>query len=375
MHHFLIAEPDQTMLQALADALNCVDVGIVLLDPDMRVRFVNDRLIELFDLPWAVLSTEPSFRDLAVFVGVNGRLTVPPDLLDDFIAQRVNAVQAGSIPPTRIDLANKMRVLFSCKICPDGGRVLTYAEISQELNREAQDAMQNISAELRFRTELLEDQGAYLASLAEAADESARKVEIARLELEHEIVERRRLETDLRRLATTDGLTGILNRSAFLAAGQREMEWVRPVDHVVVLLMVDVDHFKAINDQFGHAGGDLALQHLVETLRSGLRESDLLGRLGGEEFAIVLHASSSEIAENVAERLRSRVEAERLAFDDRVIEMTISVGLAVRQATDHSIEQLIARADAALYHAKHSGRNRVMKDPEHDHAGRNVQSV
>jgi diguanylate cyclase (GGDEF)-like protein len=362
MHHFLIAEPNETMLRTLSDALNCVDIGIILLNRDMRVRFLNDRLIELFDLPPALLSSGPHFRDLVAFAAVNGRIEMPSDEMDRFIAERVDAVRAGSIPSTRLTLANKVRVLFSCKPCSDGGRILTYAEISQELNREAQHAMENVTADLRFRTEMLEEQGAHLASLAEAADESARKVEIARLELENEIAERRNLEKDLRRLATTDGLTGVLNRSALLVAGQREMNWVRPVGQAVVVLMIDVDHFKRINDRYGHAGGDLALQHLAAMLRLGLREGDLLGRMGGEEFAIVLQSGSAEIAEVIAERLRSQVEVEHVAFGDQIIEMTISIGLAVQQAGDHSIERLMARADAALYHAKRSGRNRVKKD-------------
>jgi diguanylate cyclase (GGDEF)-like protein len=362
MHHFLMIEPNETMLRTLTDALNCVDIGIILLNRDLRVRFINDRQIELFGLPPALLSGRPHFRDLVTFAALNGRIDIPSDEVDELIAERVEAVRAGSIRPTRLSLANEVRVLFSCKPCSDGGRVLTFAEISQELNREAQDAMAKVTAELRFRTEMLEEQGAHLASLAEAADESARKVEIARLDLENEIAERRNLEKDLRRLATTDGLTGVLNRSALLAAGQREMNWVRPVGQAVVLLMIDVDHFKGINDRYGHAGGDLALQHLVAMLRFGLREGDLLGRLGGEEFAIVLQSGSAEIAEVVAERLRSRVALEHMAFGDRTIEMTISIGLAVQQAADESIERLMARADAALYHAKRSGRNRVMKD-------------
>ncbi len=362
MHHFLIAEPNETMLRMLTDALNCVDIGVILLNRDMRVRFINDRQIELFDLPQALLSSGPHFRDLVAFAATNGRIEISSEEVDQFIAERVDAVRAGSIQPTRLALANEVRVLFSCKPCSDGGRVLTYAEISQGLNGEAQHAMENVTADLRFQTEILEEQGAYLASLAEAADESARKVEIARLDLEKEIAERRNLEKELRRLATTDGLTGVLNRSALLAAGQREMDWVRPVGQAVVLLMIDVDHFKGINDRYGHAGGDLALKHLVATLRFGLREGDLLGRMGGEEFAVVLQSGSAEIAEVVAERLRSRVEREHVAFGDQIIEMTISIGLAVQQAADQSIERLMARADAALYNAKWSGRNRVKKD-------------
>src|SRR5580692_3651454 len=156
MCQFLIAEPDETMLRTLVDALNCVDIGIILLNRDMRVRFINNRLLELFDLPPALLATGLHYRELVAFSAINGRFAVPPDQLDDFIEPRVCAVQSGSIPPTRIDLANKKRVLFSCKTCSDGGRVLTYADISQELHREAQDAIEQISAELRFRTEVLE---------------------------------------------------------------------------------------------------------------------------------------------------------------------------------------------------------------------------
>jgi two-component system cell cycle response regulator len=137
------------------------------------------------------------------------------------------------------------------------------------------------------------------------------------------------------------------------------MERAGQFDHGVVVLMLDVDHFKAINDRYGHAGGDLALQHLIATLRSGIRDGDLLGRLGGEEFGIVLPTASTKSAGELAERLRSRIAASRLPFGGRVIEMTISIGMSSRLDTDRSIEQVTARADAALYRAKGEGRNRV----------------
>ena len=159
MHHFLIAEPNETMLRMLTDALNCVDIGMILLNRDMRVRFINDRQIDLFELPPAILSTRPHFRDLVFFASANGRTELPSDEIDKLIAERVDAVRAGSIRPTRLTLANKVRVLFSCKPCSDGGRILTYAKISQEFSREAQHAMENVTADLRFRTEMLEEQG------------------------------------------------------------------------------------------------------------------------------------------------------------------------------------------------------------------------
>jgi diguanylate cyclase (GGDEF)-like protein len=357
---FLNVEPFETMLRTLTDALNLADIGIILLNRRMRVRFINHRQIELFGLPRSLLASGPHYRELLAFAGANQLFEVPSDQLTVFLTRREVAVRAGSISPTRIDLADGRRLLFSCRACPDGGRILTYADISRELQREALDATEQMGAELRFSTETLESQGAYLVSLAEAADESGRKVEMARLELVREIAERRHLETELRRLATTDGLTGALNRSAFMAAGQREMERAQQL----VVLMVDVDHFKTVNDRYGHAGGDLALQHLVATLRSGIRDDDLLGRLGGEEFAVVLVAAAPNVADEIAERLRSRVEATHLAFGESTIEMTISVGLAFVQATDRTIEHVIARADTALYQAKEGGRNRVVKDPQ-----------
>jgi diguanylate cyclase (GGDEF)-like protein len=357
--HFLTAEPAETMLNTLADALNLMDIGIILLNRDMRVRFINRPQTELLGLPPALLASGLYLRELLNFAAAKSWYAMPPDLSSEFLDQREKAIRAGSIPPTRLNLADGRHLLFSCRVCPDGGRILTFVDISHELKREAEDAEDHVRAELRFNTETLEDQGAYLATLAEAADENAKKVEVARLELEREVAERRHLEKELRRLATTDGLTGALNRSAFLTAGQCEMERARQFDHDVVVLMLDVDHFKAINDRYGHAGGDLALQHLIATLRSGIRDGDLLGRLGGEEFGIVLPTASTKAAGELAERLRRRVEATRLPFGGRVIEMTISIGMSKRLDTDRSIEQVTARADAALYRAKEQGRNRV----------------
>jgi two-component system, cell cycle response regulator len=219
-----------------------------------------------------------------------------------------------------------------------------------------------MTAEMRFSNEMLEQQAASLASLAEETDENVRKSEEARLALEFEVGERRKLEAQLRIMATTDGLTGALNRSEFLALGKVAVERQRKPGQSLAVLMVDVDHFKAINDRFGHAGGDHALRHLVNSLREEIRSSDLLGRLGGEEFAVLLAGTLPEAAGQVAERLRSRVAGASLAYQGRLIEMTVSIGLAIRDKMDRNIEQIMARADAALYRAKADGRNRVAED-------------
>ena len=132
----------------------------------------------------------------------------------------------------------------------------------------------------------------------------------------------------------------------------------------MAVLMIDIDHFKAINDRFGHPVGDLALQHVASQLRAGVRRVDLIGRLGGEEFAIVLPAVTAEAALDVAERLRAGIAANPLRLDAERIGISISVGLAIAGDADDSVEQVIGRADALLYQAKERGRNRVChQDP------------
>jgi diguanylate cyclase (GGDEF)-like protein len=355
--HYRLSEPAEVTLSALTTALNLVGIGILLLDHDLRVRFLNRRYAEIFSTPPALLTGGPTYQDL-VEAGAGSAVVVPADELSKFIKERVEAVRSGSISPTQVNLRDGRRVLLSCAACPDGGRILTYVDISGELDREATTAVELATAEMRFRTEMLEAQGAYLASMAESIDENARGIEAERQELEQKIVEHRGREAELRRLAAIDGLTGALNRGEFLASAQREID--AGLD--VAVLMLDVDHFKHINDRFGHAAGDAALRHLVATLRKDTRQVDLLGRLGGEEFAVLMPAVSRHAAENTAERLRSRIAKTPLAYSDHLIEMTVSVGVALRQISDRTIDQLTARADAALYQAKGAGRNRVICD-------------
>ncbi len=170
-----------------------------------------------------------------------------------------------------------------------------------------------------------------------------------------------RLRSDLGtalEMALTDPLTGLYNQrylrrhlSGLMESGQGR--------HLAVL-MVDVDHFKSVNDRFGHASGDRALRLIADTLRSNTRVFDSVARYGGEEFVIVMPGTSADEATAAAERLRSAVEAIDLAsLDNEVIPLTVSVGIACALTVDGSPEQLLHAADAALYDAKRNGRNRV----------------
>ena len=176
-----------------------------------------------------------------------------------------------------------------------------------------------------------------------------------------DISERLRVETELRRLATTDSLTGLPNRRQFLTVGETELARLHRYARPLGVLMMDVDHFKAINDTHGHAAGDQALITLATICREELRDTDHLGRLGGEEFAILLPETPLPRTVEVAERLRQRLGA---AFVKRpsggAFRFTVSIGVTDGRHGDRSIERALARADHALYQAKRSGRNRVI---------------
>ena len=176
-------------------------------------------------------------------------------------------------------------------------------------------------------------------------------------------MENARLFDEVQRLATLDGLTGTYNRRHFMDLAQREYDNARRFGHPLTAMMLDVDHFKRINDRHGHHVGDQVLRALAERCRGALRSVDVLGRYGGEEFAIVLPGTTQHNAATVlAERIRKRVADEPIKTDDGAVKVTVSVGVAELDAEMRGPEDLLKRADAALYEAKQAGRNRVVED-------------
>ena len=155
--------------------------------------------------------------------------------------------------------------------------------------------------------------------------------------------------------ATKDPLTGLANRRSFFQEAARLMQ---TSNRPVALLMIDLDHFKSINDQFGHTVGDDVLRIFAKTASANLRPSDLVGRLGGEEFAVLLPAASQESAWLVAERLRSAFAAAAASVSGLSIQATASVGLSILDP-GQDMSTLLDLADQALYRAKAGGRNRV----------------
>lgn len=161
------------------------------------------------------------------------------------------------------------------------------------------------------------------------------------------------------RLAQRDPLTNVFNRRAFLDLLEKAVSLGQRHQTQVPLLLIDLDHFKSINDTHGHMHGDLALRHFVEIAESAIRREDVLGRLGGEEFAIFLPESSFAEACTVAERLRAAVADSNLELNSSAVRLTVSIGVTVC-GNPHDIEAAMHRADAAMYRAKEQGRNRVV---------------
>ena len=164
-------------------------------------------------------------------------------------------------------------------------------------------------------------------------------------------------EEQLFKQAMTDPLTGLFNRRYFMETLEQELKHVRRFNKHTALLVVDIDHFKAVNDTYGHDAGDAVLQHFARLAKTSLREIDLIGRLGGEEFGIILPATDPVMAMGAAERLRRTIAASETLNRQARINVTISTGLTMLFAADHSIDEPMHRADMALYAAKSQGRN------------------
>ena len=174
-----------------------------------------------------------------------------------------------------------------------------------------------------------------------------------------DITERKKMEAELRRLATTDVLTGVDNRRSFMEKAEHELRRAQRYSNPFAMIMVDIDFFKSINDKYGHQAGDIVLQKMAQTIKSALRESDIFGRIGGEEFAIVLIETEKETALLTGERIRSCIEALNINTGKETIQITVSVGVAFFKNGD-DISTLSNRSDKALYIAKENGRNCVV---------------
>lgn len=170
-------------------------------------------------------------------------------------------------------------------------------------------------------------------------------------------------EAALRRLSITDPLTGAFNRRHFMETAERELERSRRYGRPMSILLLDIDFFKKINDVHGHLSGDEALRRFVRTCLGQLRVCDVLGRLGGEEFAVLAPETDAEGAMQAAERLRAAVEQMTVDSDKGGFRLTVSIGVCAAVGGACAVDDLLSQADKALYQAKSAGRNQTVSAP------------
>ena len=165
-------------------------------------------------------------------------------------------------------------------------------------------------------------------------------------------------------LARTDVLTGLNNRRSFFEMGEMILKNTKRYGHSLSVVMLDIDNFKSINDTYGHAKGDTVLKSIAKSLSQGVRGSDFIARVGGEEFAIILQETNLTSAQELIERLRAAIELTNISIESQDLNVTASFGIAQFEAENDDFDKLLSKADIALYQAKKGGRNKVVINEE-----------
>lgn len=200
------------------------------------------------------------------------------------------------------------------------------------------------------------------ASYREESNQQNLRLNLEHTKLKKEIEVRKTLQKQLVTLAKTDSLTGILNRGAFWKSAKLEWKKHQRFSDTISFAILDIDHFKRINDTFGHPAGDEVIRQVVKSALSCIRTFDIIGRIGGEEFAIIMLKTSSEDATKVATRICSKISQLDTQYQQESIKCTVSCGIYSTNSSQHSLDNIYQKADLALYLAKRTGRNQVIAD-------------
>jgi diguanylate cyclase (GGDEF)-like protein len=297
----LVIDASNRDLNALRASLDHIDYGIVLLDKELRAQFINQTFRRIWRLPDEFAERKPDFVALMYHGRDTRAYAVKLEDLDEYVAELTAMVRSGDECPVDLRLASGEVICMRSKVLPNGGRMLTYANVTARVSH------------------------------ADA------------LEL----------------LATIDGLTGLYNRRHFLKLAEGEWDRFQRYGRPLSLLVLDVDLFKTINDRYGHDVGDRVLAQIGDAWRDNKRSSDIVARVGGEEFALLLPETNVEDACTVAERLRHAAAERTLAVNGTTIAVTISAGVSEATRELSGVPELLKRADRALYRAKRMGRNRI----------------
>lgn len=300
--------------EVLGAALEQAQEGIVILDAQLKVQFMNHAVRRLWRVSDEQADANPQFEELVSDSTRPARYGVPADELEAFIAHRISLVRKGDPTPQDIKTSDGRYIRSQCTKLPDGGRLLTYFDISDLVNN---------------------------------------------------------AET-LHRLATTDPLTAVHNRRHFLRLAETEWNRFNRYQRPLSALMLDVDWFKLINDRFGHATGDAALQSVARACIVDQRRTDIVGRIGGDELAVLLPETDEVQAVAVAERISNKIKSEEVVTERGSLKLTVSIGIAEASIRMSGAAALLDSADQALYMAKLAGRNCVARFSQPDFAGKGI---
>jgi diguanylate cyclase (GGDEF)-like protein/PAS domain S-box-containing protein len=174
-----------------------------------------------------------------------------------------------------------------------------------------------------------------------------------------DITEKKKLQDHLERMATIDELSGLLNRGQFIRVAQLELNRTRRYEGNMAILMMDLDYFKGVNDTWGHAAGDAVIAQFGKLLEASFRSSDVCGRMGGEEFAVLLTNTTAKVSLRAAERFRKKVETTSFLYRNQEIRLTVSIGISEITNDADTLDTILSKADEGAYESKAAGRNRV----------------
>lgn len=209
------------------------------------------------------------------------------------------------------------------------------------------------------QNKLLEQQRTENSRLFRAVAEKTLALNSANKELSKELEEKKELEKNLRHYASTDPLTGLMNRRSYFKACEKEIKSATRYKTKLSFLTIDIDKFKKINDTYGHPFGDEVIRSLGALLIENSRSVDYIARIGGEEFSILMPETDIDAAYHLADRLRVNIAKHKIIYENKVIQITVSMGLSHLSEEDKDIETIVKRSDNALYEAKENGRNQV----------------
>ena len=290
----------------LEEAIESLSDAFCLYDPDERIVMFNAHFAETYG-SFADLVAKGTSYELIVRLGIErGLYPAAKDRTEDFVREHIEAFRSPQ-PPYEARSPEGKWYRIAKRRTPSGHTVSFRVDISELKAKEAALAKLNV---------------------------------------------------ELERLATTDVLTGVPNRRSLMERGQAELQRLKRYDGATAFLALDIDHFKRVNDVHGHAAGDAVLVEFARRVRACLRETDMFGRVGGEEFAVVAPNTEIAGAKLLADRLLEFVRAMPVSHDGKEIAVTTSVGIAMLARADNDLSDVQRRADDALYRAKHAGRNR-----------------